>query len=183
VTSVFLSGSRKISKLAPEVVERIKAMTDGELDILIGDANGADRVMQALLLELAYDRVIVYHSGDIIRNNVGDWRSVSIAVEPGVEGREFFTRKDRRMAELADFGFIVWDGKSSGSMSNALEMTRLGKKCVIYVGPQHAFVVVRDPGDVEHLRETMPTGLKARPSSARRVKDSGNVRSQRSFKF
>lgn len=176
MTSVFLSGSRRITRLPATVVERIHAMIEGELDILIGDANGADRLMQVLLADLGYRRVMIYHSGDVVRNNVGGWDSVGVQVEAGIEGRAFFARKDRKMAELADFGFIVWDGKSAGSIANASEMTRLGKKCVMYVAPRHGFAVAREPRDVEQLLQSVA-------DIEDHSKHAADGRAQRSFRF
>jgi adenine-specific DNA-methyltransferase len=35
------------------------------------------------------------------------------------------------MAESADFGLMVWDGKSAGTILNVLRLARLGKKAVL----------------------------------------------------
>ena len=32
------------------------------------------------------------------------------------------TQKDKAMAAEADYGFVLWDGKSSGSISNVFEL-------------------------------------------------------------
>lgn len=151
MTTVFLSGSRRITRLPEDVALRLDAMVDGELEIVLGDANGADRLMQAYLDRKGYRRVRVFHSRASYRNNLGAWPSEQVDVEPGVTGRAFYTRKDKRMAEAADFGLIVWDGKSEGSLANARELAQLGKKSVVYVVPRRAFTVVREPAELAAL--------------------------------
>lgn len=159
MTTVFLSGSRKVSRLPKEVVERLASIIEGNLKIVIGDANGSDRLMQKFLDEKRYRNVEVFHSGPIVRNNLGDWPRVEVEVEAGVSGREFYTRKDKRMAEVADFGFIIWDGKSRGSLTNASTLAASGKKSVVFVVPRRSFTVVRTPDDLQSLSDALHTEL------------------------
>jgi hypothetical protein len=55
------------------------------------------------------------------------------------------------MARAADFGFVLWDGKSAGSIANVLEMLRHGKKVIVYFGPEKAFVTVSSSEDAQRL--------------------------------
>lgn len=151
MTTVFLSGSRKVTRLPKEVVDRLDSMIDSDLDIVVGDANGSDRLMQNHLNARQYRRVQIFHSGSVYRNNVGSWPAVQVEVEDGISGRDFYARKDRQMAEIADFGFVVWDGHSEGSITNARVLASKGKKSVIYVVPKHLFVVVRGSEDIDSL--------------------------------
>ena len=43
MTKVFIAGSRKLSRLSPEVKARIDTMIEKGFTILIGDANGAPK--------------------------------------------------------------------------------------------------------------------------------------------
>ncbi len=52
------------------------------------------------------------------------------------------------MADEADYGLVVWDGKSYGSMSNVFELAKRGKHIVVYHSPTRAFIRVTKPEDV-----------------------------------
>ncbi|MBN9587576.1 MAG: hypothetical protein J0G99_01085 [Alphaproteobacteria bacterium] len=151
MSKVFLSGSRKISRLSDEVRARLKNMISNNLEILIGDANGADKAMQTFLFHVAYPKVTVFCSGGYCRNNIGRWASQLIDVEPNIKGREFYEKKDKAMAALADFGFVLWDGQSVGSIANAFELVRQGKKVVIYFAPWREFVTIASLDDLGTL--------------------------------
>ncbi|MQW28393.1 hypothetical protein [Sinorhizobium meliloti] len=42
------------------------------------------------------------------------------------------------MAENAEIGFMLWDSKSTGTLSNIIELTRRGKKTVVFVNKKDA---------------------------------------------
>lgn len=139
MTTVFLSGSRKICRLADEVRGRIGNMASTNLGIVIGDANGADKAMQSYLASISYANVTVFCAGDHCRNNVGRWSVTAIPLPHGLSGRLAYEQKDKAMAKVADFGFVVWDGASSGSVANMSELLKDGKKVVVYHVPTKRF--------------------------------------------
>jgi adenine-specific DNA-methyltransferase len=49
-----------------------------------------------------------------------------------VKGFEFYAVKDREMAREADFGLMIWDGKSVGTILNVLRLIRADKKAVLF---------------------------------------------------
>ena len=49
MTKVFIAGSRQIARLPAEVKNRIDTMVDKGFQILVGDANGADKAVQAIV--------------------------------------------------------------------------------------------------------------------------------------
>ncbi len=57
---VFIGGSRRISRLDAEVIRRVDQMIERELDILIGDANGADKAVQTYLSERQYPGSVLF---------------------------------------------------------------------------------------------------------------------------
>ena len=122
MNAVFLSGSRAISRLNQEIRERLAGITSQSFDILIGDANGADKALQSFLRENNYANVTVYCSWGRCRNNIGHWRTYNVQVPAGYKGRDFYTQKDRLMAQEADYGFVLWDGKSPGSIENVINL-------------------------------------------------------------
>ena len=114
-------------------------MVHNGLAIVVGDATGADRAMKLYLHKLPYPDVTVDSVGAAPRNNVGGWQTKNIAVGEGVSGREFYALKDREMADVADFGFVVWDGKSPGSVQNMLWLAKQNKAVVVYATPEEQF--------------------------------------------
>ena len=48
---IFIGGSRRISKLDPEVRRRLDAILAKNFPIVIGDANGADKAVQQGFLD------------------------------------------------------------------------------------------------------------------------------------
>lgn len=92
--SVFISGSITIKVLPRKFADRLDRLVDGNLRVLVGDANGADRAMQQHLVDTGADNVCVYSSGEDTRNNLGDWpvERIHTTARPGT--RQFFTAKE-----------------------------------------------------------------------------------------
>ncbi len=105
--------------------------------MIVGDANGADKAVQKFLLKESYQDVTVFFSGDSCRNNLGKWEIRSIHAPKSAKGFEFYAAKDREMAREADFGLMIWDGKSIGTILNILRLLRAGKKAVLLNVPEN----------------------------------------------
>ena len=116
MATVFLSGSRKISRLNDLIRDRIKKMTAQGFRIVVGDANGADKALQGYLADSHYRDVVVFSAGSACRNNLGSWTVKNIEVPRKRTGRDFYAEKDKAMANEADFGFVLWDGKAQGPL-------------------------------------------------------------------
>ena len=151
MTTVFLSGSRKISRINNEIRDRLKNIIEKKFLVVLGDANGADKVMQQFLAELQYRNVIIFCSGQNLRNNVGKWEVQHIAVDPGLKGREFYAAKDKKMADIADYGFVLWDGKSSGSIANVVELLKKNKRSLVYFAPGKQFYSISNAAELRML--------------------------------
>jgi hypothetical protein len=149
--AVFLSGSRAISRLNQEIRDRLTGIITQSFDILIGDANGADKALQSFLKENNYTNVTVYCSGGHCRNNVGHWQTYNVQVPAGSKGRDFYTQKDRLMAQIADYGFVLWDGKSAGSIENVINLLRGGKSALVYFSPDKEFISVGSTAKLKRL--------------------------------
>jgi hypothetical protein len=52
-----------------------------------------------------------------------------------LKGFQFYAAKDREMAREADFGLMIWDGKSPGTILNVLRLVRAGKIAVLFNVP------------------------------------------------
>lgn len=153
MTTVFLSGSRKIGRITDEVRYRLDNMVESRLTIITGDANGADKAMQAYLAELQYGDVTIYFVGEAPRNNVGDWPTKRVVADESLSGRDYYAQKDRAMSKLADYGFVVWDGKSSGSVQNMLWLVGEGRAVVVYFAPEKEFYNLRTQDELIELLE------------------------------
>lgn len=132
MNTIFIGGSRHISRLSSEVKKRLENVVASGHQVIVGDAGGADKAVQKYLLESQYDKVTVFCSGATPRNNLGSWRIHSVDAPQNAKGVHFFTVKDREMAREADFGLMIWDGRSPGTILNVLRLVQSGKISVLY---------------------------------------------------
>lgn len=156
MTKVFLSGSRSIRRLDEAIRQRLEKIVAQSFEVLVGDANGADKAFQSWLRDRRYERVTVYCSGGRCRNNVGAWPAREIEVPPRLKGRDFYTVKDRAMADEADYGLVLWDGDSVGSIENVVALLRRGKKTLVYLAAEGAFHSVATAAQLDALLARIP---------------------------
>jgi adenine-specific DNA-methyltransferase len=164
MSTVFVGGSRQVSRLSAQAKERLNNIIGSGFRVVVGDAAGADKAVQKYLLDAAYGNVTVYCSGEHARNNLGGWETCKVPTPAHVKGFQFFAAKDREMAKRADFGLMIWDGKSAGTALNVLRLLRAGKKAVLLNVPENhaytfktardwaAFLSRCDQGFIEDLR-------------------------------
>lgn len=124
---VFISGSITIKKLPKIAIEKIDNIIKQNFTVLIGDANGVDSHVQKYLFGKGYRNVIVYFAGNQIRNNLGQWKTENISASRKT-GRELYTLKDVKMANDANYGLMIWDGKSEGTLNNINVMKSKSKR-------------------------------------------------------
>lgn len=158
MTTVFLSGSRKLSRINDMIRDRLRKMMEKDFTIILGDANGADKAMQSFLNESLYRNVTVFCAGNKCRNNVGEWPTNNVDVPSSLKGRDFYTAKDKKMAAEADYGFVMWDGKSAGSINNVLELIKRGKYVVVFLSANKEFFTVKYVDDITHLLQLCDSG-------------------------
>ncbi len=178
MTTVFVSGSRTINRLNMETRNRLKNVVDKQFSILVGDANGADKAFQKYLAEMRYPNVVVFCSGDRCRNNLGNWNVKNIAAESKLKGRDFYTQKDKVMAAEADYGLVLWDGKSPGSFNNIMELVKNRKKALVYFTPDKKFYTLSGLDDAQNLlnrcdRDSL-AGIQKRLKLQTKVQDQGS---------
>jgi hypothetical protein len=146
MSKIFIGGSRHLSRLGAPIHARLDTIIEKGFPVIVGDANGADKAVQQYLFSRNYGHVEVFCSGQVCRNNVGGWKTRQIDAHPHARGFRFYAAKDREMAREADFGFMVWDGKSTGTLLNVLRLLRQGKKVVIYSVPERKFAELKALG-------------------------------------
>ena len=147
-TNVFVAGSRRISRLPMEVQRRIDAMIASGFQILVGDAAGADKAVQRYLADKTYRNVIVHCMENRCRHNIGQWPSRRVPAPRGVRGFDYYSIKDRVMADAAEYGLMLWDGKSKGTINNVVNLSRRHRPVVVYVAPMKSFETVRSLDDL-----------------------------------
>jgi hypothetical protein len=160
-TKVFIAGSRRLSRLNKDVKRRIDNIVDKGLTVVVGDANGVDKAVQQYLDSRRYNRVTVFCMEGGCRNNVGNWPIRTItAAEPSKRDFAYYSTKDRSMVREADYGLMLWDGRSRGTLRSILDLVRHGKPVIVYIAPAKAFCTLRQSADVaEMLSHVDPAAL------------------------
>ncbi len=151
-TKVFVAGSRRLSRLNKDVKRRIDNIVDKGLAVMVGDANGVDKAVQRYLSSRHYSNVLVFCMEGGCRNNVGGWPTRKIAApDPVRRDRAYYSTKDRAMAEEADYGLMLWDGKSRGTLRSIVDLVRQKKPVVVYIAPAGSFCTLRQSGELAEL--------------------------------
>ncbi len=83
MNKVFIGGSRLINRLNADVTQRLERIVARQLSVLIGDASGVDRAVQAYFSACQYPHVTVYCTGQQCRNNVAGWPIISVPPRRG----------------------------------------------------------------------------------------------------
>lgn len=151
MNTVFIGGSRHVSRLPSEIKQRLNNVINSGHRVIVGDANGADKAVQKHLYDAAYDKVTVFCSGDSFRNNLGQWETHKVTPSKNVKGFQFYAAKDREMAREADFGLMIWDSKSPGTILNVLRLVRAGKKAVLFNVPDKQAINIKSTSDWEEF--------------------------------
>ncbi len=152
-TKVFIAGSRRLSRLNKDVRRRIDNIIDKGFTVVVGDANGVDKAVQRYLSSRHYCNVVVFCMEGACRNNIGDWPTRTItAADPGQRDFNYYSTKDRAMVEEADYGLMLWDGQSRGTLTSIVHLVRQGKPAVVYVAPERSFYTLRQSS---HLAEML----------------------------
>ncbi len=148
--NVFIGGSRAVAKLNPAVRDRLDDLIRRNCTILIGDANGADKAVQQHLAARGYSNVVVFCMEEC-RNNAGNWPLRHI--KPPGRRRDFtyYAAKDLAMFNEADYGVMLWDAKSKGTLQNILNLVRAGKRTLVYVAPSKEFRVLANNEELQAL--------------------------------
>jgi hypothetical protein len=151
---VFVAGPRAVSILNKQVKERLTNIINNNFTILIGDANGVDKQVQKFLHSLNYKNVKVYATNGKARNNIGQWEVEKVEVEPNKKGFDYYAAKDMEMAKNADYGFMIWNGQSKGTLNNIVNLAKLNKKILVYFIPHKQFYTIKSLDDIKNMINT-----------------------------
>ena len=128
---VFVGGSISINDFGLEASILLEDFMSEYMDVLVGDANGVDADVQEYLMSSYYGLVTVYACNGKARNNIGSWEVKTINVPAGLHGRKYYEQKDIAMTNDCDFGLMIWDGKSKGTLNNIKRLIDAGKQCYV----------------------------------------------------
>lgn len=152
---IFVSGSMRIKNINAFVIDRIENIIREKFTIIVGDADGVDFSIQQILANKSYKDVQIYCAGNHPRNNIGKWGVVNVHTDHKPKTRLYFTAKDIEMAKKCDFGLMIWDSKSTGTLSNVYELLIKNKISVVFVNKLKKFFNVSNITEFENLISIM----------------------------
>lgn len=143
MSKIFIGGSRRITKLNNDITSRIDNIMQNGYTIILGDANRADKLVQQYLQEKHYRNVLVYCMGAQWRNNLAEWKTRHIPEnQKGKRDFAYYSLKDLALTKESDYGFMIWDGKSKGTLNNVLNLLKEDKKTLVYYSPEKKYYTV-----------------------------------------
>lgn len=148
---IFIAGARSVKTLSPTVIKKMHSIFNNGFDVIVGDCYGVDKSVQTYFASLGYTKVSVYASNGIARNNVGNWTVKSISAPQTYKGFDFYRQKDLAMADDADFGLMIWDGKSRGTYSNIMTLIEKGKSVLVYLTPIDKMFCIKSEDNLKKL--------------------------------
>ena len=183
MTKVFFGGSRKLSTLDHAIRQRADNIVAKRFEVLIGDANGADRAMQKYLAEKSYKNVVVFCMDGVCRNNLGNWQTKIVTSDSDKKDFSYFATKDKEMSDQADYGFMLWDGKSKGTLNNIINLLQANKYVLVYFSPSKEFVTLKSPSQLDNLLQKCdPIATQRFNHTLRMTERLISVNSERQFK-
>ncbi|MEW6668363.1 MAG: hypothetical protein AB1512_24385 [Thermodesulfobacteriota bacterium] len=177
MNKVFVGGSRKISRLNAHITQRIDRMIEKGLSVLVGDANGADKAVQLYLKDRQYGLVEVFCTEGSCRNNIGGWLVRRVPAPGNSKGFTYYEAKDKVMADEASIGFMIWDGKSLGTLMNVFRLINQRKTVVVYATPIKEFLNLKDGDDWESFLARFGRELRRRIEARMATNERGSLSS------
>ena len=93
----------------------------------------------------------MYAGNGKARNNIGSWAVRKVPVPPNVRGFDFYKQKDVAMANDADYGFMIWDGKSKGTLNNIIDPVTQNKTVLVCLTTRSAMTTVNNTDKLNAL--------------------------------
>lgn len=156
--NVFIAGPRALKTLHKPVKERLSKILEKNFTIFVGDATGVDKQIQQFCFDNNYKNIKVFASNGKARNNIGEWEVENVIVPSNLKGFDFYAAKDLEMARAADYGFMIWNGKSKGTLNNMVNLVKYNKKSLVYLTTTQQFYVINNNKDIEALKRVIESG-------------------------
>jgi len=148
---VFIAGARAVNILSEPVQKRLCNIYKKNYTVIVGDANGVDSAVQKYFSNINYRNVIIYASEGITRNNIGNWEILKVDVPTQLRGFNYYAAKDIAMANDSDYGFMIWNGESKGTLNNILNLLNMDKKSIVYLTASNTFYNIEELDDLQEL--------------------------------
>ena len=141
MSKVFISGSIALKNIPKDVEESVDKIIQSDMEILVGDADGIDTMVQNYCKRSNYNNVTVYSIYSPPRNKVDGFKSKYIIPKSdSKKERELQKEKDSAMTLDSEYSLVIWDGKSKGSYSNILRAIEHKKKVKLYLSYENRFI-------------------------------------------
>lgn len=141
MSSIFISGSIAIKNIPLCIEESINEIVGQNLEVLVGDADGIDTMIQNQLKRLNYLNVTVYSIYSSPRYKALGFNKKYIVVDTdSKKERERQKEKDAAMTSDSEYSLVIWDGKSKGSYHNILRALESEKKIKVYLHSDKRFL-------------------------------------------
>jgi hypothetical protein len=85
------------------------------------------------------------------RNNIGNWSIKHVLENRNRKDYHYYSIKDAEMVRETDYGFMIWDGKSKGTLNNIINLLKKNKIVMVYFFPKRGFYKIVTFGDLENL--------------------------------
>jgi len=157
---IFIAGPRAVSELNHAITNRIDNIIKQDFEILVGDASGIDSAIQRECYNKGYKSVKVYASNGSARNNVGNWKVELVDVPNRLKGFEYYAAKDYQMAVDADYGFMIWNGKSKGTLNNMINLLKFNKMVILYYIPEGNLYKITNMNGLKFLVDQLDNDVK-----------------------
>lgn len=148
---IMIVGSHTITELDHKVKMMISKLCGDGWHILVGDHSGLDTALQEYLMDMHTDWVQVYTARPQPSHNLDRW-PVS---RPPKDGRwskaPRYLQNTLAMADAADFGMVLWDGRSMGTYFVIASLIEQGKSVWVYLPERGVSHTLRGPEDLEKL--------------------------------
>lgn len=95
--------------------------------------------------------MLVFCAGNRCRNNVGNWKTKAVSADANEKGFDFYALKDLQMAKEADYGLMIWDAKSRGTLNNILNLLDESRNVLVFFSPDQSFHTICNAQDLSAL--------------------------------
>lgn len=177
---IFIAGARNITTLDDNVRTRLMSIYNNRHSVFVGDCYGVDTAVQNFFIKLRYDNVTVFASNGKARNNIGNWNVENVCVDNSLKGFDFYKQKDIAMANRADYGFMIWDGNSRGTLNNIINLVIQNKKVLVYTTFFHKMFVI---GTIAQLNSLLLRCPLATQKMYRHLLSNNNIIKNRQLSF
>lgn len=132
---VFFSGSHTLKMLPQQAKKVLKLAKEKNVTVLVGDCNGADKLVQQELI--GYKNVVVYSMYQNPRNNLGNWtvKTIPNSYAEKVDYATWQQQKDIAMSKDCTSAVALWDGNSNGTRANKDRVLAMKKKVLLITAP------------------------------------------------